>query len=308
LRRLAISALLFSTIMAGVPSKGLLAAPDEVAQPDPKKKAAATKLLAEGNRLSNDGQYVEALEKFRAAYDVYPSPKLLLNIGTMLRQLGRNVEAAEVYEKYLRDPGADPQQREFLTRTLDEINSLVGHLRVTVSPPDATVSLDGAPIEVPAAGTEVRVEPGTHKVAGEKKGLPPALVTVSVARGENREVVLKLSPTPIVVKSNPVVVAGIASLSVGVLGFIGAGITGGLVISANERYQQECPYRQCVNAAAYEAGKLGQTLLVVNAIAWGVGIAGAGAGTALLVIGTKKQKETHALTIGPGFISWQGRF
>lgn len=276
---------------------------------DAQAKHTASKLLDEGNRLSNEGEYVEALEKFRAAHEIYPSPKLLLNIGTMLRQLGRNVEAAEIYEKYLSDPQSDPKQREFLTRTLDEIDSLVGHVRVTVDPKDAVVSLDGTALKVRSEGANVRVEPGTHKIAGEKKGFPPALATISIKRGETRDVELRLAPLPVVVKSSPLQVGGIVSLSIGALGFIGAGITGAMIMSAHEQYAQDCPYRKCTTAVGYEAALSGQTLLTVNAVAWGVGIAGAGVGTALLILTHKKPKPAEqSLVLGPGFIGLQGNF
>lgn len=276
---------------------------------DPAAKARASKLLNDGNQQSNDGDYVEALENFRAAYQIYPSPKLLLNIGTMLRQLGKNVEAAEVYEKYLEDPEADPNQRQLLTQTLDEINNLVGHVRVTVDPADAAVSLNGTPVVIAAGGTNVRVEPGTHKIVGEKKGFPPALATISLRRGETRTIDLKLVPTPVVVQSNPLQVAGIVSLSLGALGLVGAGITGGLVVSTYEQFARDCPQEKCATAQGYQTALSGRTLLTVNAITWGVALAGGGVGTTLLLLARKKPKPSeHSILVGPGFIGWQGKF
>lgn len=274
---------------------------------DAKKKAEAGKLLAEGNALSNEGDYVEALEKFRAAYAVYPSPKLLLNMGTMLRQLGRNIEAADVYERYLRDPDADPQQVQLLNRTLDEIDSLLGHIHITVSPLDASVSLDGKPLDVPTQGIDMRVEPGTHKVAAEKKGFPPAIVTVTLGRGDERVASLKVEPSPFVEKSNNTTIAAISCLAVGGFGFIAAGITGGLVISANETYQAGCPNGKCATFTGYESAKLGTNLLIANGLSWAAGIAGAGLGTGLLIYNHKKQPKQSWL-VGPGYIGFQARF
>ena len=274
---------------------------------DAKNKAEAIKLLAEGNALTNDGDYVEALEKFRAAYAMYPSPKLLLNIGTMLRQLGRNVEAAAVYEQYLRDPEAEVPQVELLNRTLDEIDSLVGHLRITVSPRDAAVSLDGKPIDMSPEVVEVRVEPGTHKVVAEKKGFPPALVTITLGRGEEKAAALKLEPTRVVEKTNMTTIAGISCLAVGAFGFIASGITGGLVISANNTYVTYCPTNRCSTFAGYEAAQLGKNLLIANGLSWAAGIAGAGLGSGLLIWGHKRAKK-QSILISPGFIGVQGQF
>lgn len=313
LRIRAISLLILGTIATSLPPRIAAAAPGVTTSPksstasDAKKKTAATKLLAEGNALSNEGDYVEALEKFSAAYDVYPSPKLLLNMGTMLRQLGRNVEAAAVYEQYLKDPDADPQQVELLTRTLDEIDSILAHLRITVSPLDAAVSLDGKPMAVSVTGTDVRVEAGTHKIAAEKKGFPPALVTVVLKRGERHVASLKLELAPVVVKSNSTTIAAIACLSFGGFGFIAAGVTGGLVISANENYQADCPNGKCATVAGYESAKLGTNLLIANGLSWAAGIGGAALGAGLLVWNHKNQKKQSWL-VGPGFVGFETRF
>ena len=70
-----------------------------VAQADSQTEARA--LFKEGNRLLDAGDYVGALDMFKGAYSRWPNVKILLNLGTALRQLGRNVEAAEHYEKYL---------------------------------------------------------------------------------------------------------------------------------------------------------------------------------------------------------------
>ena len=312
LRHQAISLLLLGTMTTTLLPRIVMAAPDSTTTKPPsptdaKKKAEATRLLAEGNALSNEGNYVEALEKFQIAYDVYASPKLLLNIGTMLRQLGRNIEAAGVYERYLKDPGAEPQQIKLLTRTLDEIDSLVGHLRITVSPLDAAVSLDGKPLDVPITGAEVRIEPGTHKVVAEKKGFPAAIVTVSLGRGEKRVASLNVERAPVVEKSNSTTIAAIACFSFGGLGFIAAGVTGGLIVSLNEKYHNGCPDRVCLTSAGYESAQLGSDLLIPNGLSWAAGITGAGVGAGLLLWNNKKQKK-QSWVVGPGFIGFHTRF
>ena len=43
-------------------------------------KQKAQELLTEGNRLAGEGDFGAALLKFRTAYELYSSPKLLLNI------------------------------------------------------------------------------------------------------------------------------------------------------------------------------------------------------------------------------------
>jgi hypothetical protein len=128
-------------------------------------------------------------------------------------------------------------------------------------------------------------------------------ITVKVGERNQDDVANVLGPRRI---------AALASLGVGGLGFIAAGITGGLLISANKRMEAGCPKTICTTAEGYEASRLGKTLLMVNTVAWGVGIAGAGVGTVLLLVGGKKDtdqpKSAHSVVIGPGFVGIEGSF
>ena len=49
-------------------------------------------LFDKGNQRIKEGDFAGALEAFQSAYAKYPNVKILLNIGTTLRHLGRNVE------------------------------------------------------------------------------------------------------------------------------------------------------------------------------------------------------------------------
>lgn len=185
---------------ADVPSPVLLAAPTATAAakpaPKPADKAAAKKLLAQGNQLVGEGDYVGALEKFRAAYDKFPSPKILLNIGTTLRQLGRNVEAAEVYERYSKDPEHDVAREKDVERVLAEIDAVVGHIVVTVDDPAATLRLDGKQIEPFSPGESRRVEPGEHTLTAEKPGASPVVQSIIVKPRQEHLVNLRFAAPP----------------------------------------------------------------------------------------------------------------
>lgn len=194
--------LLLVSLRAGadVPSPALLAAPTASASakpaPKPADKAAAKKLLAQGNQLVGEGDYVGALEKFRAAYDKFASPKILLNMGTTLRQLGRNVEAAEVYERYSKDPEHDVAREKDVERVLAEIDAVVGHIVVTVDDPAATLRLDGKQIEPFAPGESRRVEPGEHTLTAEKPGASPVVQSIVVKPRQEHLVNLRFAPPP----------------------------------------------------------------------------------------------------------------
>ena len=108
-------------------------------------------MFKKANHLLETGEFAKALELYREAYARFPSPKILINIGTALRSLGRDAEAAETYQRYLDDPGADPKRRDEVKQLLDELSAKLGRLRVDIDQPGAQLQLDGRAVEVPAS-------------------------------------------------------------------------------------------------------------------------------------------------------------
>jgi hypothetical protein len=176
----------------------LLAAAPALAAPkaDPQAEREAKTLFAEGNRLLAAGDAQGALGMYRSAYERFPNPKLLLNIGTALRQLGRNAEAADAYERYLRESGFDAKRAAEATKILGELEPLVGRVRIETTPPGATVAIDGKAVGVVAEPKVVRVEPGSHTFSAELRDHEPVNVAVKIARGEELPVRIALKALP----------------------------------------------------------------------------------------------------------------
>lgn len=156
----------------------------------------ARALLREGNRLVKERDYEGALKLYQAAYRRFPSPKLLVNIGTTLQLVERMAEAADTYERYLADPAAESQRRQEIERLLTELERKVGRLRITVVEPGARVLLDGRPVGESPQEIRVRADPGTHTVTAEKPGVPPVVATARVGAGEEQSVELRLLEVP----------------------------------------------------------------------------------------------------------------
>ena len=110
-------------------------------------------------------------------------------------------------------------------------------------------------------------------------------------------------------------VGGFVALGVGVAGAIGAGVTGGLIVSHDDKVPDACRKFKCTGNADVDA--VG-SLLPVNAAMWVLGIAGVGAGVAMLVLGSKKpaapkDQAPAAMVVplpvnGGGGVSVIGRF
>lgn len=73
------------------------------AQPKPVAPADAAKAKAESAKAAFDrGDYAVAVEEYREAYRLMPSPGLLYNLGQAYRLVGSCAEAVEAYREYLR--------------------------------------------------------------------------------------------------------------------------------------------------------------------------------------------------------------
>jgi hypothetical protein len=191
----------FSTLLAAALGATLLAA---TAHADEASESKARALFAEGNQAAQQGDHAGALALFQQAYALLPSEKILLNIGTMLRQLGRNVEAANAYEAYLRDPAAAPDKKAAVAALLPELDAQVGKLRVVIAGGAATVRIDGklvdpalrqaSPGSPASVVVTVRVEPGPHVVRVQREVGFPARVDAQAIAGRETLVSVDLPP------------------------------------------------------------------------------------------------------------------
>lgn len=288
--RRALRALLAASLLAAAPGqalaqdKGASAAGKPIASaPKPADKRAAQKLLAQGNQLVGEGDYVGALEKFRAAYDRFASPKILLNIGTTLRQLGRNVEAAEVYEAYLRDPEKDSAREKDVKRVLAEIDAVVGRILIKVDDPSATLRLDGKQIDAFTDGQSRRVEPGEHTVMAEKPGSPPAVQSILVKPRQEHLVQLRFAPPPPPPpppSSGAQRTVGLVLGGVGGVTFLAGGVLGIVAVAQSGAASGHC-YQggKACDAQGVELDQAAKTSSIVSTIGFavGAGVLGAGA-------------------------------
>lgn len=222
-----------------------------------------------------------ALEKYRAAYARFPSPKLLLNIGTALRQLGRSVEAAEAYEEYLRAPDADPARSADLRRILGELDAVVGRLRIEVSGPWDAVRLDGKRLDAFQSGQSLRVPPGEHTLIADRAGMPPAVQTVTVAAKQERKVTLRFTPQA---PERAPTGAGVQRKLAFAFGGVGlAGLAAGAIAAGVAKALDAAAARRCLSPSACDqAGvDLGKSAIAGGtaatvAVAVGVGALGTG--------------------------------
>lgn len=173
----------------------LTAAP-AFAQPDAPRDAQA--LAAEGRRQRDAKAYEQALANFLAAYTADPDPRLLLDIGLTLRDLGRFADAANTYQRFVRDPASDPDRVREIAALLARLDAQLTVLAIRVEPPGSDVSIDGGPFVAVGKALVTRVRPGIHLVRA-RHGEAAAELSINAFEGEAKDVGVSVpgaTPTP----------------------------------------------------------------------------------------------------------------
>jgi hypothetical protein len=191
-RKAALSALLLCAAIATAHAQEVIVAPPVN---DAQAKTRAQGLLSEGTAAYGRGDYATALDKFTAAYEIFPSPKLWFNIGQANRDLGRPVEAAAAFDRFLRNAGdAPPETLAEARRSAAELKTKLGQIQVTCATDGADVTVDGKQVGSTPLGEIVWTTPGRHQVAVQHAGFSPMIEDVVVVAGNASTVSFELRP------------------------------------------------------------------------------------------------------------------
>ena len=165
---------------------------------DDKNRPLAAALMTEGVRQLQAQSYEQALANFLEAYGKFPSPKILLNIGSTLRDMGRLADAANTYQRYLADPATGPERIAEVKELLVKLDQELTLLTIRVSPRGSEVSIDAGPFIPIGATLQTRVRPGIHLVRA-RKGDAGTELTVNGFEGETKDITATIAnppPTP----------------------------------------------------------------------------------------------------------------
>lgn len=245
----------------------------------------AEQLFREGRAALDAGRLDEACERFEESLKLESVVGPLLNLADCNERRGALVRSLELWHEGLRALRPDDPRRALASRRIEDLESRIPRL-VVHAPAGASVLVDGRKVE---PGQPHPVDPGTRTVvvttsAGSR--------TEQIAVQERKAEVLDMrepasqppspGPAPEAAEGSPLLVPGIVALGVGGAGLIAFGVTGILYLGDKATVDEGCPDRACTTTEAYDAGQRGQTLAIVNLVALGVGVAGAGVGAVLL--------------------------
>ncbi|MDC3957062.1 hypothetical protein [Polyangium jinanense] len=284
-----------------------LASSPVAADEDPKTRAQ--KLFFEGLTDLQAGKKQAGCTKLRESLSLFATPNTLFNVARCDEDEGQIASALEYWQRGLSLIDAKDPRAKVAKGRIDALDARVPRLRV-ISPEGqamSAISLDGKELGPSKLEAPLRVEPGKHVIVVRAPGREDRRYEVDLAEKERTEVVVELGPevAPIdVPKSSPLTsssaevpppplpppasgrrTAGFVVGGVGLAGIVAAGITGGMLVARDAQIRNDCDENGVCKkgSTGYELSQTSGPLLVGNAVAWGVGIAGIGAGLALVL-------------------------
>lgn len=149
--------------------------------------------MSVGVRLFRANDFKAALAEFEAAYEAVPKASPLINQALCYRELNRFTKAVAVLELALAKHGAEMSEadKQEAQRAIDEMKAVFGFVTVRVSPPEATLKIDGEEVSAPAG--KVPLTPGDHVIEASMQGYTPRRVTVRVVSGSDQTVEVELA-------------------------------------------------------------------------------------------------------------------
>jgi Tetratricopeptide repeat/PEGA domain len=150
------------------------------------------------------GHWVEAKAYFSQAHALQPNARTLRGLGLVCYELRNYVEAIEYFQQSLASqtrPLTD-SMREGVSQLLRDAERFVSRVDVEITPPDATLTLDGRVVERNAQG-QILIDAGSHELTVEAAGYEGATRNLTTDGGETMRVKLALHPVPGAVAEAP---------------------------------------------------------------------------------------------------------
>jgi hypothetical protein len=140
-----------------------------------------------GVTLYQGGNFSGALAEFRASQQLRPSANTLQNIALCQKELFRYIEAIATLESLLRDYGdkLPAAEKKAVRDAIDEMRPRVASVIVAVTPPNATLSVDGRPVPG-GAERRVQLDVGEHAFEAEAPGYKPYARRIGFASADRR--------------------------------------------------------------------------------------------------------------------------
>lgn len=275
-------------------------------------KARAQQLFQEGVEALDKGETATGCAKLRESLELFAVSNTLFLVAECDEQEGKLATALRHLERGLPLLDATDERLPMIKERVATLAPKVPRLRVVLpeGQPGTTVFLDGLELDAKALETPLLLDSGKHVFVFRAAGRQERTHELVLGPGERTEVVATAGPimqdkppvetpglipvkipgktpdkTPL--KANAGLrTGGFVAMGIGGAALITAGITGIVVLGRRADALKNCPEVQGVptcGASYKEQLSSDQTLVIGNAVAWGVGIAGVVTGAVLFV-------------------------
>jgi hypothetical protein len=304
------------------------------------EKRTARELYQLGNERYGLGDFVGALEAFRAAHRIMGVPTTALGVGKAHMKLGQLIDARALLLMAAKYPESSDEPPSFATarreaQTLaDELRARIPKLavEVVVQAGTARVRIDGVEMTAEEASGPRELDPGTHLVQASALGHLATAQSVELKEGESRVVQLVLAPEPPPARepapaseppptapappplpvdsgTTPAMVVAIASFSIAGAGVIVGAVTGAVSLDAAADLEDLCAADKTCPPSAADTRERSLTAAHVSTGSFIVAGVGVAAGIAALLVHTWRPAETGPrISFSAGGLAIDGDF
>ncbi len=283
----------------------------------------AEALLKSGVELRKSGRDAEALDAFRRALALAPTPRARAQTALAAQALNLWIEAEENLKLALAADD-DPwirQNRAALDRAARLIAGKLAWVRVRSNVPTATVLVNGRSVGRVAELGELRVVGGPTVIELRDDAYTPQTKSVTVVPETHVAIDVDLASAPPRASAPAAATAapedddqgrgtlrlvGWSGVALGAIGTGMGAVFGVRAMDLKRQRDRECTAAGCTQAGV-EHDRDGRDAALVSTISIAGGLAVATAGVVLVVL---SPKSTHAMSasIGPRSIALEGRF
>lgn len=136
-----------------------------------------------GEAYYEHGRFADAAHEFEEAYRLSQKAPLLYNVGKSYDGANDFARALDAYQRFLAAAAPDNRDRDFATKRVELLQTLVGKVTLAGAVDGSAVTLDDAPSGTTPLAAPIVVNPGRHRVAVAHEGYATFKSAVDVPVG-----------------------------------------------------------------------------------------------------------------------------
>lgn len=277
-------------------------------------------LFRQGVEAFEKQDYASACPLFDRSFEAGHAASARYMLGQCEEKRGHLVAARAHYDWVAHDDQAKQDVRDHATENIAALDARIARVTLELgadAPAKPKIEIDG--VEVEDLSKPWPVDPGEHRVVARAAGRADKNQTVTAAEGATVSFKVTFGD-PIVEKpvrvepvvTHPLRVPGWVLFGIGAAGLVGAGITGGVILSECGGLS-DCPSMPGADGGARVKTDGQVQLEVANGVLWVAGGALVATGLSLIIAdqvtgGSVRESARVSVRVGVGAVELAGRF